>query len=73
MRSTECHSGFRSLQHCVSAGSGEQMVSEYKTSVLYHNNSPRWNETVRVSVNSVSLVLRREEGSEFAGVGYWGG
>jgi len=35
-------------QHCISAGSGERLVSEYKTSVLYHNNSPHWNETVRV-------------------------
>jgi len=46
------------MQHCISAGSGERLVSEYKTSVLYHNNSPRWNETVRVrTIHSTFCLL----------------
>ena len=40
-------------QQCISPGSGERMSSEYRTSVFYHNNSPRWNETIRVSMSVV--------------------
>lgn len=30
-------------------GSGDKPVSEYRSFVLYHSNSPQWNETIKVS------------------------
>lgn len=32
------------------AGNGDKARSEYRSLVYYHNNSPRWNETFRLSL-----------------------
>lgn len=37
-------------QDCISLGSGEPNASEYRSFVLYHNNSPRWNEMVKLPI-----------------------
>ncbi|KAK1799712.1 hypothetical protein P4O66_006243 [Electrophorus voltai] len=38
------------LKDCISLGSGEPNISEYHSFVLYHNNSPRWNEVIKVPI-----------------------
>lgn len=38
------------LQDCISLGSGEPNTSEYRSFVLYHNNSPRWSEMVKLPI-----------------------
>lgn len=35
---------------CIYIGSGDKPVSEYRSYVLYHSNSPNWNETIKVSL-----------------------
>uniref|UniRef100_A0A665TKP1 Dedicator of cytokinesis 3 n=1 Tax=Echeneis naucrates TaxID=173247 RepID=A0A665TKP1_ECHNA len=39
-----------SLKDCISLGSGEPNTSEYRSFVLYHNNSPRWSEMVKLPI-----------------------
>lgn len=39
-----------SSQDCISLGSGEPNASEYRSFVLYHNNSPRWSEMVKLPI-----------------------
>lgn len=39
-----------SSQDCISLGSGEPNTSEYRSFVLYHNNSPRWSEMVKLPI-----------------------
>lgn len=36
------------LQKCISYGCGENLTDDFRSSVLYHSNGPRWGETVRV-------------------------
>uniref|UniRef100_A0A672HQ14 Dedicator of cytokinesis 3 n=1 Tax=Salarias fasciatus TaxID=181472 RepID=A0A672HQ14_SALFA len=38
------------LKDCISLGSGEPNTSEYRSFVLYHNNSPRWSEMVKLPI-----------------------
>ncbi|KAJ8260316.1 hypothetical protein GJAV_G00179570 [Gymnothorax javanicus] len=38
------------LKDCISLGSGEPSSSEHRSSVLYHNNSPRWSELVKLPI-----------------------
>ncbi|XP_051550346.1 dedicator of cytokinesis protein 3-like isoform X6 [Myxocyprinus asiaticus] len=38
------------LKECISLGSGEYNISEYRSFVLYHNNSPRWSEVVKLPI-----------------------
>ncbi|XP_066206560.1 dedicator of cytokinesis protein 3 isoform X6 [Saccopteryx leptura] len=38
------------LKDCISLGSGEPNRSSYHSFVLYHSNSPRWGETVKLPV-----------------------
>ncbi|KAM7404876.1 hypothetical protein PAMP_012187 [Pampus punctatissimus] len=38
------------LKDCISLGSGESNTSEYRSFVLYHNNSPRWSEMVKLPI-----------------------
>ncbi|XP_062855261.1 dedicator of cytokinesis protein 3-like [Trichomycterus rosablanca] len=38
------------LKECISAGSGESNVSEHRSFVLYHNNSPRWSESLKLPI-----------------------
>ncbi|CAB1424198.1 unnamed protein product, partial [Pleuronectes platessa] len=38
------------LKDCISLGSGEPSTSEYRSFVLYHNNSPRWSEMVKLPI-----------------------
>lgn len=39
-----------SLQGFVAVGSGEPGGDEYHTFVLYHNNSPRWAELIKLPI-----------------------
>uniref|UniRef100_A0A8C8DJ06 Dedicator of cytokinesis 3 n=1 Tax=Oryzias sinensis TaxID=183150 RepID=A0A8C8DJ06_9TELE len=38
------------LKDCISLGSGEPCFPEYRSFVLYHNNSPRWSEAVKLPI-----------------------
>ncbi|XP_069759916.1 dedicator of cytokinesis protein 4-like isoform X6 [Narcine bancroftii] len=38
------------LKDCISLGSGEMPVSEHHSFVLYHNNSPRWGELLKLPI-----------------------
>uniref|UniRef100_A0A3B4Z574 Dedicator of cytokinesis protein 3-like n=1 Tax=Stegastes partitus TaxID=144197 RepID=A0A3B4Z574_9TELE len=38
------------LKDCISLGSGEPNTCEYRSFVLYHNNSPRWSEMVKLPI-----------------------
>ncbi|XP_055773842.1 dedicator of cytokinesis protein 3-like isoform X4 [Salvelinus fontinalis] len=38
------------LKDCISLGSGEPHISEHRCFVLYHNNSPRWSEVVKLPI-----------------------
>lgn len=37
-------------QDFISFGSGEPPASEYHSFVLYHNNSPRWSELLKLPI-----------------------
>lgn len=42
---------FASLfQDCISLGSGEPNRSSYHSFVLYHSNSPRWGEIIKLPI-----------------------
>uniref|UniRef100_A0A4W6G0U6 Dedicator of cytokinesis 3 n=1 Tax=Lates calcarifer TaxID=8187 RepID=A0A4W6G0U6_LATCA len=38
------------LKDCISLGSGELNVPEHRSFVLYHNNSPRWSEVIKLPI-----------------------
>ncbi|RLV94439.1 hypothetical protein DV515_00013122 [Chloebia gouldiae] len=38
------------LKDCISLGSGEPSRSAYHSFVLYHNNSPRWGELIKLPI-----------------------
>lgn len=38
------------FQDCISLGSGEPNRSSYHSFVLYHSNSPRWGEIVKLPI-----------------------
>ncbi|TTC88574.1 Dedicator of cytokinesis protein 3 [Bagarius yarrelli] len=38
------------LKDCISVGCGEPNVSDHCSFVLYHNNSPRWSESLKLSI-----------------------
>ncbi|XP_077459447.1 dedicator of cytokinesis protein 3-like isoform X1 [Stigmatopora argus] len=38
------------VKDCVSPGSGEPDVGEHRSLVLYHNNGPRWSESVKLAL-----------------------
>uniref|UniRef100_A0A8C6NQL1 Dedicator of cytokinesis 3 n=1 Tax=Nothobranchius furzeri TaxID=105023 RepID=A0A8C6NQL1_NOTFU len=38
------------LKDCISLGSGEPNLPEYRSFVLYHNNSPRWSEVIKLPI-----------------------
>uniref|UniRef100_A0A8C9XLC6 Dedicator of cytokinesis 3 n=1 Tax=Sander lucioperca TaxID=283035 RepID=A0A8C9XLC6_SANLU len=38
------------LKDCISLGSGEPPVPEHRSFVLYHNNSPRWSEVIKLPI-----------------------
>lgn len=39
-----------SPQDCISLGSGEPNIPEHRSFVLYHNNSPRWSEVIKLPI-----------------------
>nr|XP_036883291.1 dedicator of cytokinesis protein 4 isoform X2 [Manis javanica] len=43
-------SGGQTLKDFISFGSGEPPASEYHSFVLYHNNSPRWSELLKLPI-----------------------
>ncbi|XP_068598199.1 dedicator of cytokinesis protein 3 [Brachionichthys hirsutus] len=38
------------LKDCISPGSGEPNVPDHRSFVLYHNNSPRWSEVIKLPI-----------------------
>ncbi|GFT91555.1 dedicator of cytokinesis protein 3 [Trichonephila clavipes] len=38
------------LEKCINPGSGHENVSKYHSVVLYHNNTPRWVEMIKLAV-----------------------
>uniref|UniRef100_A0AAR2J0L6 Dedicator of cytokinesis 3 n=1 Tax=Pygocentrus nattereri TaxID=42514 RepID=A0AAR2J0L6_PYGNA len=38
------------LKDCISLGSGEPNICEHRFFVLYHNNSPRWSEVIKLPI-----------------------
>uniref|UniRef100_A0A8C3AJ93 Dedicator of cytokinesis 3 n=1 Tax=Cyclopterus lumpus TaxID=8103 RepID=A0A8C3AJ93_CYCLU len=38
------------LKDCISLGSGEPHLPEHRSFVLYHNNSPRWSEVIKLPI-----------------------
>lgn len=38
------------LQDCISLGSGEPNAPEHRSFVLYHTNSPRWSELIKLPI-----------------------
>ncbi|KAM3621661.1 uncharacterized protein V6R79_014100 [Siganus canaliculatus] len=38
------------LKDCISLGSGEPNVPDHRSFVLYHNNSPRWGEVIKLPI-----------------------
>uniref|UniRef100_A0A7N6A0W2 Dedicator of cytokinesis 3 n=1 Tax=Anabas testudineus TaxID=64144 RepID=A0A7N6A0W2_ANATE len=38
------------LKDCISLGSGEPNIPEHRSFVLYHNNSPRWSEVIKLPI-----------------------
>ncbi|KAK5873150.1 hypothetical protein PBY51_013789 [Eleginops maclovinus] len=38
------------LKDCISLGSGEPPLPEHRSFVLYHNNSPRWSEVIKLPI-----------------------
>ncbi|XP_010779301.1 dedicator of cytokinesis protein 3-like, partial [Notothenia coriiceps] len=38
------------LKECISLGSGEPPLPEHRSFVLYHNNSPRWSEVIKLPI-----------------------
>ncbi|XP_058454302.1 dedicator of cytokinesis protein 3 isoform X2 [Malaya genurostris] len=40
----------RIVQECIAIAAGNSLQAYYKSMVLYHNNSPAWNETIRMFV-----------------------
>ncbi|XP_076003220.1 dedicator of cytokinesis protein 3 [Genypterus blacodes] len=38
------------LKECISLGSGEPSLGEHRSFVLYHNNSPRWSEVIKLPI-----------------------
>ncbi|XP_046881359.1 dedicator of cytokinesis protein 3 [Hypomesus transpacificus] len=38
------------LKDCISLGSGEPHMAEHRSFVLYHNNSPRWSEVIKLPI-----------------------
>jgi dedicator of cytokinesis protein 3 len=39
------------VANALSLGMGEAPLSQYLSTIYYHNNSPQWNETVRVEIS----------------------
>lgn len=40
----------QALENCLSCGTGEVNMARFRSVVLYHNNSPQWANTVKVSI-----------------------
>ncbi|XP_069792936.1 dedicator of cytokinesis protein 3 isoform X11 [Narcine bancroftii] len=38
------------LKDCISLGSGEPSITEHCSFVMYHNNSPRWGEIIKLPI-----------------------
>ncbi|XP_061642302.1 dedicator of cytokinesis protein 3-like isoform X2 [Phyllopteryx taeniolatus] len=38
------------VQDCINLGCGEPNVAEHRSFVLYHNNSPRWSEAIKLPI-----------------------
>ena len=45
-----CQTYFPSLQDVISEGAGGNMTTTYKSVVYYHEDKPKWAETVKVIV-----------------------
>ncbi|KAK3780750.1 hypothetical protein RRG08_001856 [Elysia crispata] len=41
---------YEPIEACILSANGEPMSTNFLSYVLYHNNSPKWNETIRLSI-----------------------
>ena len=48
---TLCRDDGVQLSDCISLGVGEDLVNEFSSVIYYHNNSPRWQETFKVTID----------------------
>lgn len=54
------------LQNVISEGAGGDMVSHYKSIIYYHEDKPKWFETVKVRTNFNFLMAQRASETHFA-------
>ncbi|XP_062566377.1 dedicator of cytokinesis protein 1-like isoform X2 [Saccostrea cucullata] len=47
-----CNNKGEILQNVISHGCGGEMMSEYKTLIYYHEDKPKWHETVKVAIST---------------------
>lgn len=40
----------QTIQNCLSFGAGSELMSEYKSVVYYHEERPKWMETLKISI-----------------------
>ncbi|ESO92727.1 hypothetical protein LOTGIDRAFT_232874 [Lottia gigantea] len=53
-----CNSRGDALQEVISYGSGDSMSGEYKSVVYYHEDKPKWFETLKVTISSTEEEFR---------------
>jgi len=41
----------------ISEGAGGEMISQYKSIIYYHEDRPRWFETIKVMSVTISMKL----------------
>lgn len=47
-----CNQNGDTLQNVISEGAGGEMMSEYKSCIYYHEDRPKWFETVKVAIST---------------------
>ncbi|CAG2106061.1 unnamed protein product, partial [Medioppia subpectinata] len=45
-----CNEKSQTLQNCLSFGAGSEPMSEYRSVVYYHEERPKWMETLKISI-----------------------
>ncbi|XP_050389742.1 dedicator of cytokinesis protein 1 [Patella vulgata] len=53
-----CNSRGDALQQVISHGCGDEMCGEYKSMVYYHEDKPKWHETLKVTISSTEEEFR---------------
>ena len=47
------------FQNVISEGAGGEMISHYKSVIYYHEDKPKWCETVKVCMFQIDAVYWR--------------